>query len=80
MKRRDVATLKALLIEANASQEKYQEILEKEIPKQEEKIKQIEEKLKTSQLKVLVVMGVFWVIMTDLLVNISIFDVDIVIY
>ena len=46
MKRIDAAALRALLIESNASREKSQEILEKEVPKQEEKIKQIEEKLK----------------------------------
>ena len=46
VKRTDAAALRALLIESNASREKSQEILEKEVPKQEEKIKQIEEKLK----------------------------------
>ena len=46
VKRKDAAALRALLIESNASREKSQEILEKEVPKQEEKIKQIEEKLK----------------------------------
>ena len=46
VKRTDAAELRALLIESNASREKSQEILEKEVPKQEEKIKQIEEKLK----------------------------------
>ena len=44
-KRTDVATLKALLIESNASQKRSQEIIKKEVPKQEEEIKKMEEKL-----------------------------------
>ena len=45
-KRIDVATLKALLIESNASQKRSQEIMKKEVPKQEQEIKKMEEKLK----------------------------------
>ena len=45
-KRTDVATLKALLIESNASQKRSQEIMKKEVPKHEEEIKKMEEKLK----------------------------------
>ena len=45
-KRTDVATLQALLIESNASQKRSQEIMKKEVPKQEEEIKKMEEKLK----------------------------------
>ena len=45
-KRTDVATLKALLIECNASQKRSQEIMKKGVQKQEEEIKKMEVKLK----------------------------------
>ena len=45
-KNTDVATMKASLIESNASRQKSQEIMKAEVTKQEHEIKEVEDKLK----------------------------------
>ena len=45
-KKTDVAKMKTLLMESNASRKKCQEITKTDVPKQEEEIKEVEKKLK----------------------------------
>ena len=45
-KKTDVATMKTLLIESNASRKKSQEAMKTDVPKEEEEMKELEKKLK----------------------------------
>ena len=64
----NVATLKVLLIESNASWKRSQDIIKKEVPKQEGEINKMEEKLKLLNLKHQPVTG-STILVTDLSVH-----------